>query len=136
MISRLKSALNIPIFILALGITSLSFTAYQAQVSEQNETSRRAAFEMLKSLNHLQMLIDKEYYGHVNKERFIQGWSDILLIDDMAVFTSKQVRQHSEGLLALWKRSFENLDNKEVNTQLSQHIKKTRDVLKKSVLAL
>lgn len=128
--------MTISILIFILGVLSLSFTAYQAHISEQNETTRRAAFEMLKTLNHFQLLIDKERFGMQDKERYIEGWSDVLLVNDLALFTDITVQQESHKLLQTWKTSFENLDNKNYNEALSKNIKATRERLKEVILSL
>ncbi|HFU73995.1 MAG TPA: hypothetical protein ENK65_00415 [Helicobacteraceae bacterium] len=136
MIQWFKNTLSIPVFILGLGIASLTFSAYQAQVSERNETTRRAAFEMLQTLNHLQQLIDQEHYTKTDKSQFIQGWADVLLINDLALFTNPSIQHQSHNLLELWKKSFNHLDDKTTNVTLSKNIKMVRQALKNAILSL
>jgi len=128
--------INIPILILSMAILSLSFNAIQAQVSEENRTTRQAAFEMLKTLNHLQFIVDKEHYGKQNKERYLDGWSDVMLINDLSIFTPITVQEDSKILFDLWSKDFQQLNKEHINKYLSEAIKKTRQSLKTAIKAL
>ena len=136
MVSWIKKQFNISVFLLSIAILSLFFSAYKARISEQNQTTRSAAFEMLKKLNHLQFIIDKEFYGKSKEERFLDGWADVVFIDDLSIFTSGTVEQRTVELLKTWKSSFEHLDNQAVNEKLSLKIKETKKALKIVIIDL
>ncbi len=128
--------INIPVLILSIAILSLSLRTFQAGVRESNQTTRAAAFEMLKRLNHLQYTIDKEFYGESNKERYLDGWSDITLINDLAIFTTPKVDDNAQKLLSLWRSDFEKFREKTVNQELSKAIKETKESLKIAIKEL
>jgi len=132
----LTKRMSIPILILSMAILSLSLTSFQAQTREQNQTTREAAFEMLKRLNHLQFIVDKEYYGEQNKERYLTGWSDVMLINDLSIFTTQNVHRDSKALLDLWQKEFKNFHKEDINKKLSEAIKLTRKSLKMTIKSL
>ena len=128
--------INISVLLLSIAILSLSLSTFQAEVSEANQTTREASFEMLKTLNHLQYIIDKEHYGKQNKERYLDGWSDIVFINDLAIFITPRVDKNAKKLLLLWKKDFENFGNRDINIELSKAIKDTKEGLKVAIREL
>jgi len=133
MILWMKNRLSIPIFILSIGVSTLAFSIYHAQEAQRKETTRQASFEMLKTLNHFQYLVDSESYGLDDNGRYLEAWSDVLLINDLSIFISPRLEDDCQELLTLWTHSFEHLEKKHINEKLSRLILKTREDLKDSI---
>ena len=97
---------NLPVFMFFVISSSFVYSVYQMQVSQSNQTKRSAGFMMMKELNGLQLLIDKQHYVLSTKAAYIDGWSNILLIDDMGFYFEKTSQKEIETLHILWKSRF------------------------------
>ncbi|CAA6804963.1 MAG: Unknown protein [uncultured Sulfurovum sp.] len=61
---------NFSFFIMAIAIFSFAYSVYRADINQRNNICREAGFQILKELNQLQIVSDKERYGSVDKDRF------------------------------------------------------------------
>jgi len=118
---------------LLIAISTLLYSGYRAQLNQENQTARLAGFELLKSLNRLQMMVDSSRYTQDNAPSYIEGWTEVLLVEDMAGFVSVDVNQQAKVLHHLWQGEFENLEDKQTNYDLTEAIKKTRISLKSAI---
>ncbi|MGB5965869.1 MAG: hypothetical protein WBF77_10575 [Sulfurimonadaceae bacterium] len=64
---------------------------------------------------------------------FLHGWTQILLIDDLADFIAPNVQQKAEALHNSWQKNFDQLHSDEANSEITSSIKATRTSLKKAI---
>jgi len=92
---------------LMIAVTTLLYSGYRAQLNQENQTARSAGFEILKSLNELQMISDAYRYTPEHHPSFLDGWTQVLLIDDMSAFVAPSVAEHAEILHQQYKEHFD-----------------------------
>jgi hypothetical protein len=129
-------SVNFSFFIMLIAFSSFAYSIYRADINQQNNISREAGFQLLKELNQLQLITDKELYGNKNQERFIDGWSNVMMIGDLSVYFEKNVQSRFVSLEAVWKKNFESLEHKKSNEKVSTEIKKMREEIKDAILHL
>ena len=133
MLKKLRTFISVQMMMLLIAISTLLYSGYRAQLNQANQTARSAGFELLKSLNTLQMIVDTGRYTPEQAPNYIAGWTEILLVEDMASFVSLDVDNSAQDLHTLWQKEFEHLDQNRSNVLLTQAIKKTRNSLKSAI---
>ena len=118
---------------LLIATSTLVYTGYRAQLNQENQTARSAGFEVLKSLNELQMIIDAHRYTPERAPGYLKGWTQILLIDDMSGFIAPSVNQQAKALHQHWQENFEQLHTDKANTEMTAAIDATRISLKEAI---
>ncbi len=103
---------------------------YRADINEQNSTLRDSGFMMLQRLNHLQRLSDEVRYGTSKKDVEIEGWSDVLLIEDLAIFFPQETQAYSIELHKTWQENFEQLKTEHANERMTEAIRAMRTQIK------
>lgn len=111
----------VAIISLFVAVSTLSYTAWRNEVSEDNWNQRVAAFEVLVKLNELQQVI---FHHHYDKDDRDKGnprtaWAYVLTIKDLATILNEPLPDDSERLLAVWSSHWESL----------QHSPKSRDLI-------
>ena len=79
------------------------------------------------------MIVDAGRYTPDQAASYIAGWTEVLLIEDMASFVSSDVDDAAQALHHLWQQEFEHLDQSSSNNLLTKAIKKTRSSLKSAI---
>jgi hypothetical protein len=103
---------------LLVALSTLGYTTWRHQVSEVNRTTREAAFEILRTAEALQTVVDFAHYemdkqtGHP-----INGWEKVLYLRDMATLMPPSVTQRTDELHAVWAHDWDDLANDEAATQ-------------------
>ena len=136
MIKKIKQLITVPAMMLLIAVTTLIYSGYRAELNQQNQTARSAGFEVLKALNELQMIIDAQRYTPESAPNFLDGWNEILLIDDMSDFINPKVQTQAQALHQTWQNNFETLQNDASNEAVTATIKRTRASLKQAIYNL
>jgi len=133
MINRLRQVLTVPAMMLFIAILTLIYSGYRAELNQENQTARSAGFEVLKALNELQMIIDAQRYTPDDAPNFLEGWNEVLIIDDMSDFIDLSVQTQAQALHQTWQNNFESLQDENANKTLTTAIQKTRSSLKAAI---
>ena len=133
MIKAIRSYFSVPVMMLLIATATLIYTGYRAQLNQENQTARSAGFEVLKALNELQMIIDAHRYTPNKAPSFLNGWTQILLIDDMSDFIAPSVEQKAEALHNSWQINLDQLQTDKANLEITASIKETRFTLKEAI---
>jgi len=123
---------------LVVAISALSYNTYRDDLSEVNRNIRHASFELLKELNHLQLLIDYAHYEK-NDERgnSIKGWGHVMYIKDMSYLISKSVISGANHLSDTWAGEWSSLkDDLESNQRITVEIARLRKQVRIEVKTL
>lgn len=118
---------------LLIATATLVYTGYRAQLNQENQTARSAGFEVLKALNELQTITDAHRYTPNEAPNFLNGWTQVLLIDDLADFIDPSVEKKAEALHNSWQKNLDQLHSDEANVEITKAIKATRTSLKEAI---
>jgi hypothetical protein len=95
--------------LVALG--GFTYNTWRNERTEGNRNTRIAAFEVLKTLGELQLIVDYAYY---RKDRTqgdsTMGWRRVQCIKDLAQIVPSPGPEDAERLLQTWRTSVETLD--------------------------
>ena len=70
---------------LVFAMTTLGYTSWRMEHSEENQNIRAAGFEILMQLGKLQLNVDYSYYGEDDERgNPISAWTHVLLIRDLS----------------------------------------------------
>ena len=115
---------------------SLLYAIYRTDINQKNNICREAGFQLLQQLNQLQLVTDKELYGDKDKERFIDGWANIMMIGDLSIYFNQSIQNNSHNLEKAWKTNFQQLDTETSNKKVSKEISTMRESIKDAILHL
>ncbi len=121
---------------LTVAISTLGYTAWRNEESEDNWNQRTAAFEVLVKLNELQQIIFHHHYDKDTTDRGNPrtGWAYVLTVQDLASILRDPLPKESEDLLQVWSANWEDLANNReslnlVLAELDEMRKATKDLL-------
>jgi hypothetical protein len=120
---------SVAIISLIIAITTLFYTTWREEQTEKNRNIRQAAFEVLKHLGELQIVVNYAHYESDNSMgNPVLGWGHIAIIGDLSELLPPPVPSSSEKLVSTWTNTWETLKTSNENTQLiSNEIDKTRN---------
>ncbi len=133
MINAIRSLFTVPVMMLLIAVATLVYSGYRAELNQENQTARSAGFEVLKALNTLQMIADAHRYTPKRAPSYLEGWTQILLIDDLSDFIAPSVEIKAEDLHTVWQENLDRLDSDEANEEITDAIKTTRTSLKEAI---
>ena len=100
---RQIKANSVALISLFLALTSLGYITWRNETSEVNRNTRIAAFEVLKNLGELQMVVNYAFYEHDNQlGNPFAGWGRVLLIRDLSRLLPDPAPQAAERLAQVW----------------------------------
>ena len=113
---------------IVVALAGLGYNTWRNERTEQNRNVRVAAFEILKTLGELQLIVD---YAHFNHDRRMgdptMGWGKVLFIKDLAQIVPEPVPDDVERLLAGWREHWEKIDtDNEAVQRISEDIYRAR----------
>jgi len=137
LISQIKKNLLAVISII-IAVSTLSYTTYRNELTEENRNMRHAGFELLKELNELQLLIDYAHYDNDPKNgNPIQGWSHVAYISDMSHLVSDDVVKGAIELKQAWSNNWSIVQNDVAsNKVMTDEINNMRMVTRKAIVRL
>jgi hypothetical protein len=115
--ATIKSELRnhaVAIISLVIALTSFSYTAWRMERSEQNLTTRDAAFQMLVALGAMKQVV---YHGHYDHDKVAgnprTGWVYVETIRDFGSSMPAPVPAKAEALLQSWKEHWEGIGTRD-----------------------
>ncbi|WP_372797613.1 hypothetical protein [Litorivivens sp.] len=95
---------------LAFALAGFSYNVWRMEVSESNNTTRTACFEILMNLSKLEQLVYAAHYDRDESEgNPRKGWVLVGLIADLSELTDTDVREETVNLKAAWSANWSNL---------------------------
>lgn len=102
----------VAILSLVVALSGLAYNTWRNERTEQNRNVRVAAFEILKTLGELQLIVD---YAHFRKNERLGdstlGWGKVLFIKDLAEVVPAPASDDAERLLATWRAHWEKIES-------------------------
>jgi hypothetical protein len=134
--SQLKSNV-VAIISLIVAITALGYNTWRNEHSEKNRNIRVAAFELLKELGELQIVVNNAVYVKSKNENPLDGWEQIAMIGDLAELIPPPVPQTAKHLIEVWKEERPKVKSDETSAdKISHEIDVTRQVVLKVLYGL
>ena len=95
-----------------VALTGLGYNTWRNEKTEINRNVRVAAFEMLKNLGELQLIVDYAHFkGDKMKGDLTVGLSHVLYLRDLAQIVPAPVPAQTEKLLDDWRSSADKIEN-------------------------
>lgn len=96
---------------LLVALSTLAYSAWRHEVTEDNRTQREAAFAMLLTAEELQSVVD---FAHYDGDRMvgnpIRGWGKVLYLRDLAVLMPPPVAVRVQAVDVAWTRDWAALE--------------------------
>lgn len=128
---------NLTLVMLIIAIFTLFYGFHRQQINQLNETTRQSGFHILSAANELQTLTHEAHYGKIKKDSYYQGWSKVLLIEDMAIFIDMSVMAEADKLKHRWREASSDELKKSLSVKrLLQQIKSLKQAVKQSIRSL
>ncbi len=104
----------VAILSLFIAVVALTYTTWREEVTEHNRNTRVAAFEVLKNLGQLQIIVNQTIYQNkkTDSTAFL-GWGHIAIIGDMGSLLPSPIPEKTSKLVTVWSNTWQKLSNDE-----------------------
>jgi len=128
----------IAILSLFIAIVALTYTTWREEATEHNRNTRVAAFEVLKNLGQLQIIVNQTIYQNKNAEASaFLGWAHIAIIGDMGSLLPSPIPEKTSKLVAVWGNTWQKLSKDETaQDSLTAEIDSCRKAILEIIQAL
>src|SRR5262245_9011048 len=117
---------------LAVALSSLAYNTWRNERTEQNRSVRVAAFEVLKNLGELQVIVNCAYFG--KNQRLgdpMAGWGRVTLISDLSQLLPPPAPERAERLLHVWQADWMQVrDDQPSVERITAEIDQSREVIR------
>src|SRR5262249_55151435 len=104
----------VAILSLVIAVVALGYTTWREEVTEQNRNTRIAAFEVLKNLGELQVVVNLAAYPQQSLPfNPLLGWGHIAIISDLGSLLPAPIPEKTKKLVQIWSDSWQKLQNNE-----------------------
>jgi hypothetical protein len=117
---------------LAVAFTALGYNTWRNEQTEQNRNVRVAAFEVLKHLGELQLVVNLAYFakdaqlGHP-----MSGWGRVAMISDLSQVLPSPAPQRAEELHRVWQANWQGIsENEDSVNRITAEIDQTREAIR------
>jgi len=117
---------------LAVALSSLSYNTWRNERTEANRNVRLAAFEVLKNLGELQVIVNFAYFA--KNEQLgnpVLGWGHVALISDLSQLLPAPAPERAEKLLHVWQADWQQVrDDQSSVERITAEIDQSRDAVR------
>ncbi len=123
---------------LFIAVTSLTYTSWRHEQTEENHNHRLAAFETLLKLGELQQLVFHRHYDQSpDKGNPRTGWAYVLTIQDLTMLLPTPAPESADQLVKTWGEHWEGLGNNQDSANaIIEAIDNTRNKIVKLLQSL
>lgn len=119
---------------LLVALSTLGYSAWRHEVTEDNRTQREAAFAILHTAEALQSIVDFAHYEHdLRAGNPIHGWGKVLYLRDLGILMPSDIQIRAQAVQAAWQRDWQALPRDEA---AAQRITATIEALRTEVRGL
>ncbi len=109
---------SVALISLVFAMTTLGYTSWRMEHSEENQNIRAAGFEILMQLGKLQLNVDYSYYGEDDERgNPISAWTHVLLIRDLSRIMPGDMPDKADKLFATWQENWQHVRTSESHTE-------------------
>jgi hypothetical protein len=120
---------------LVVALSSLGYNTWRNEQTEENRSVRIAAFEVLKHLGELQLVVNFAYFA--KDEQFghpMAGWGRVALISDLSQVLPEPAPQRAEQLREVWQANWQQIHDDEPSVdRITAEIDQTRETIRQIV---
>lgn len=132
---KLKTYYFTAVVSLLFAVIGFSYNAWRMEVSESNNNTRTASFEVLKELAELERIV---FAAHYDKDPMKgnprEGWVRVGLISDLSVLIDTDVEDKANSLKTAWSANWESLStNEQAANKLTKAIDEVRLEIKSAL---
>lgn len=123
---------------LVVALSSLGYNTWRNEQTEENRNIRVAAFEVLKHLGELQLVVNLAFFSQDRQLGHpMAGWGEVALISDLSQVLPTPAPQHAEQLHRVWQSNWQQVDsNEESVNRISAEIDRTREEIREMLRRL
>jgi hypothetical protein len=117
---------------LAVAFTALGYNTWRNEQTEHNRNIRVAAFEVLKHLGELQLVVNGAYFakdarlGHP-----MAGWGQVAMISDLSQLLPAPAPQRAEQLHGIWQSNWQGIgDDEQSVNRITAEIDQSREAIR------
>ena len=105
----------VAIISLLVALSTLSYSTWRNEKSEDNRNHRQAAFEILIKLNELQQVVFHRRYDMDEEDRGNPrlGWAIVLTINDLAQLLDEPLPAEADALKQVWGSNWNHLGDEQ-----------------------
>jgi len=128
----------VAIISMIVAVSSLLYSAWRHEVTEDQRTVRQAGFEILRNLGELQTIADHAHYtGDPSQGNPVSGWGRALLIRDLSRLMPGPAQDHAGDLFQTWETESAGLGNKTASSErITAAINACREQTARSIASL
>jgi hypothetical protein len=123
---------------LVVALSSLGYNTWRNEQTEENRTVRVAAFEVLKDLGELQLVVNQAFFAKDDRMGHpMAGWGRVALISDLSEVLPPPASRRAEQLHQVWQANWRQIEDDEASVdRITAEIDATRDAIRKIVRQL
>jgi hypothetical protein len=129
----------VAIISLTVAISALSYNTWRNETTEKNRNIRPAAFEVLKELGQLQLVVNNTRYiaNHPEAINPILGWGHVTLISDLGQILPTPIPSKVDELVRVWGDNWQKIrTNEESSDKITHEIDSSRTMILNSLINL
>lgn len=101
-----------------IAVSTLFYSAWRHEVTEDQRTIRQAGFEILRNLGELQTIADHaQYTGDKTQGDPVSGWGRVLVIRDLSQLMPGKAQAHANALHQVWDKEWQGLGNSTTSSE-------------------
>jgi hypothetical protein len=117
---------------LAVALSSLAYNTWRNERTEANRSVRVAAFEVLRNLGELQVIVNVAYFA--KNEQLgnpMAGWGRVALISDLSQLLPAPAPEHAKRLVQVWQADWQQVRDDEPSVErITAEIDQSRDAVR------
>jgi len=117
---------------LVVALSSLGYTTWRNEQTEENRSVRVAAFEVLRNLGELQLVVNFAFFA--KEQQFghpMAGWGRVALISDLSQVLPAPAPQRAEQLHQVWQANWRQIADDEASVdRITAEIDQTREAIR------
>jgi hypothetical protein len=137
-IRRQLRANAVALISLAVALGSLAYNTWRNERTEENRSVRLAAFEVLKNLGELQVIVNFAFFsGNEQLGNPMAGWGRVALISDLSQVLPAPAPERAQELIRVWQTDWQRIaDDKPSVDRITAEIDQSREALREIVRRL
>lgn len=123
---------------LAVAFSSLGYNTWRNERTERNRSVRVAAFEVLKNLGELQVIVNYAFFAKNDQMgNPMAGWGHVTLISDLSQVLPSPAPERAEKLLQAWQADWKQVrDDEQSVERITAEIDQSRAAVREIVSGL
>jgi len=123
---------------LVVAFSSLGYNTWRNEKTERNRSIRVAAFEVLKDLGELQVVVNYAFFSKDDRlGNPMAGWGRVALITDLSQVLPAPAPERAQKLLQVWQADSQQMRDDEASVErITAEIDQSREVVREIVRRL